>query len=380
MLGWVRLGSFELSYRKMAKYIHAFWHVENTDYQKLWKIFCRFQDFQYAWERAAASELEAAGLGEVYSRRVVELRAKLDLGRAMEKLWDQDIKLIDRASPEFPQELGQITAPPFLIYRKGAELSVLTNRIAIVGTRKSSGAGEKLSFALAGACGQRALTVVSGLAFGIDAAAHAGVIKSGGLTIGILASGIAKVTPTSHTGLADRILEKGGAIISEYPVTSDAFKHRFLERNRLIAALSHTVVIVEAAKKSGALITAEYALEQGKTVLAFPGDPGKPTSRGCNELIKKGPAQLVCSVGDVLESLADRRLISARPQSAGAGVNLELADKRIIDLLGREEQSAEGLLMMGKLEWSELLQSISKLEIAGVIGKTEGSKWKLLAD
>jgi len=366
----------------MNKYIHAFWHVAETDYTKLKKINDYFNDFQYAWECASAKELSKAGLKSSYIANVEELRTKLDPQRALEKLWQADIFPIGREDKEFPEEFRQIAAPPFLLYRKGGDLRNLLNRIAIVGTRKSTMNGDKLAFALAKNCAAAGMTVVSGLAFGIDAAAHSGALKCHGRTIGILASGIARVTPSSHQHLADDILANGGAIISEYPVTSEALKFRFLERNRLIAALAHTLVVVEAPKHSGALITANHALDQGREILAFPGDPGKPSSRGCNNLIKNGTAHLVASLEDVLENLADRGLIAESRRTGGvqSKLNLDLTDQKVVAILKSERQTTDDLQLLGKIEWADLLQSLSKLEMAGIVGKNDAMKWQLLGD
>jgi DNA processing protein len=365
----------------MGKNIHAFWHIEGTDYTKLSKIDKFFSgNFEYAWCRSSASELAKAGLGKEYAGAVITLRNRLDLGRAMEKLWQEDIFLIDRKSPEYPAELLQIALPPFLIYRKGAALNSLTKRVAIIGTRKSTMGGEKNAFTLAKTLAWNGITIVSGLAFGIDAAAHTGAVKAEGKTIGILASGIAQITPSSHHRLSAQILEKGGAILSEYPVTSPAFKHRFLERNRLISGISEAVVIVEAGKKSGAGITAKHACEQNKDVLAFPGDPGKASSAGCNHLIKTDRARLVDSVADVIQYLQDRGLIKS-PSDRNKRVpevELDLSDRQVFTILEKGAQSSDELMEMSRIEWELLLQSLSKLEIAGVVGRDEQSRWKLL--
>ncbi len=366
----------------MSKFIHAFWQIKDADYAKLAKIEKFFPDFHYAWEKATAGEFTKAGLDSAFSRQVLELRSKMDLPASLDRLWQSDIALVDRDSSEYPDELRTIAAPPFLLYRKGAALNTLTNRIAIVGTRKSTMAGEKLAFNLARTCSQSGLTVVSGLAFGIDASAHSGVVQSDGQTIGILASGINRITPSSHYSLAAKILEKGGTIISEYPVTSPAFKYRFLERNRIISGLCHTVVLVEAGKKSGALITADHAIDQNKQILAFPGDPGKSSSAGCNARIRNGGAHLVGSIADVIEDLTDRRILKKLPgpDSPVTAFSLDLTDKRVFDLLGRGQQTTDQLQLAGGLEWTELIQSLSKLEIAGIVKKNRELKWELLTD
>lgn len=364
----------------MEKYIHAFWHIPGNSYSHLEKIDKLFGDFEYAWKKASQKELYAAGLSTEYVESVRNLRRKLDMGLVMQRLWDADVALVGRTSKEYPSMLRNIKSAPFLLYRKGAPLDTLTNCVAIVGTRKSSIEREKLSFNLAKQLSQSGVTVVSGLAFGIDASAHGGVIAASGKTIGVLASGIQKVTPTSHVHLSQKILETGGAVISEYPVTSPAIKYHFVARNRIISGLSKCVIVVEAAKRSGALITAGHAAEQGRDVLVFPGEPGHLGAAGCNQLIRDG-ALLVDSISEVLRVLKEAGHISA-----GLGgvcskqLDLDLDDHTVVELLKQSSKSLDELQLLGKLEFNRLLCCLGKLEIAGVIGKNADMKWCLQAD
>lgn len=361
----------------MEKYIHAFWHIKDNDYFKLSKIADHFDgDFRFAWERATLRQLLLTGLKTDYAEQVLELRQKLDLSRSMQILWEADIVPMAKNHAEFPKELLALELPPFLLYRKGAALDALPRRVAVVGTRKSTYWGEKIAFRLGKSLSESGMTVVSGLAFGIDACAHTGALEGSGKTLGILASGIGHVTPSSHQSLANKMLARGGAIISEYPTTSPAFKFRFLERNRLISGLSLGVVVVEAAKKSGALITAGYAAKEEKPLLVFPGDPGKPTSAGCNSAIKAG-ATLVDSVSEVVE-LMETRLLSLGMEIPPKAV--DPVAQSIVEFLRSRHYSSDELLLLTQLEWEVIVQSLSQLEIAGTIGKDEFFKWKLLAD
>lgn len=365
----------------MDKYIHAFWHIKENSYRQLSRIETFFGDFEYAWNKADLTELKRAELPEDYAEEVIRLRRQLDLSKSLEQLWLEDIFLIDRKCPEFPEQLKNISQPPFLLYRKGARLDELSNRVAIVGMRKASLEGEKLAFSLARTLGNCGLTVVSGLAFGIDAAAHSGLLESSGKTIGVLASGIGKITPTSHYNLAQRILSKGGAIISEYPVTAETWKYRFLERNRLIAGLSHTVIVVEAAKKSGAKITAKYALEQGKEIIAFPGNPGRWQSQGCNELIRKGEAQLADSIGDVVDSLRDRDLLAGcGGKDILSGNKFTETERSLLELIIKSPLSTDEIESLFEGERDKMLTGLSILEMTGIIHKNSAFKWQALAD
>ena len=354
-----------------------FWHIKDNDYYKLAKIAGQFNDdFRFAWEKASGRDLLGAGLSTQYVEQVLALRQKLDLSRSMQQLWEADIVPLGRNRAEFPKELSSLEYLPFLLYRKGASLESLPRRVAVVGTRKSTIWGEKTAFRLGKSLCEAGMSVVSGLAFGIDACAHTGALEATGKTLGILASGIAQVTPSTHKMLAQKILVQGGAIISEYPVTSPAFKYRFLERNRLISGLSVGVVVVEAAKNSGALITAGKAADQQKAIWVFPGDPGKPSSAGCNNAIKAG-ATLVDSISEVV-TLAEKRLRDTGEEFEDN--NVQQGTQSLLELIRLRHRSSEELQMLSRLEWDVLLQSLSQLEITGTIGKDQNLKWKLLSD
>ncbi|MCC6643149.1 DNA-protecting protein DprA [Candidatus Peregrinibacteria bacterium] len=352
-----------------AAYIHAFWLVPEMSYQKLNRIGKYFDnDFKLAWEKGKSTDFEKL---KIAVEAIEERRKKIDINKSMEVLWQNDIQLIDRDSPEYPEEFKHIYDAPWLIYRKGAALNKLQPRISVVGMRKSTVSGEKLAFNLGRIMAQNDVTVVSGLAFGIDAAVHSGVVKENGKTIGVLASGIGKITPSSHHSLAEQILANGGSIISEYPLSADAWKFQFVERNRLIAALGQMTVVVEAAKKSGALITAKHATEMNKTVAAFPGDVGKIQSEGCNILLKQG-ALILTSADDILDELKIKKS-NEGPQMA----YLNQVDRAVYNLIKEGFGNIEALLGEMPISLADLLASLSSLEIAGMIRRGNNLDWLL---
>lgn len=357
----------------MKKYLHGFNLIEGMTWERLAKIAGYFAgDFREAWLRGKAKDFEKVGLD---FGLLEAARKKFDLEKTVERLWENDIEAICETDQEYPFEFKHISRKPFLIYRKGAPLHSLGRKVAVVGMRKATLAGEKIAFQLGKSLAGRGLTVVSGLAFGIDAAAHNGVVQVKGQTIGVLASGIGKITPSSHNILAEQILANGGSIISEYPMTSEAMKYKFIDRNRLIAALASTVVIIEAAKRSGALITARHALEQHKDILVFPGDPGKVQAEGCNNLIKKGEGQLVSSVGDVMQFLQDKGLIDRQQTEELRIKELNQIDRAILNLIREGIGETESLLEELPIEMGELLASLSNMEIAGLISRGNLLNW-----
>ena len=210
------------------------------------------------------------------------------------------IEEISINSKEYPEKLKKIYDPPQKLYVLGNKNLLNQNGVAIVGSRKATPYGKKVAHNLAKELSGNGLIVISGLALGIDSYAHIGAIKGG--TIAVIGSGIDNIYPKANIELAREIIRNNGCIISEYSIGIKPEKLHFPQRNRIISGLSEGVVVVEANKKSGALITAEFALEQGKEVFAVPGDINKKQSEGTNQLIKDG-AILLTSATDILENI-----------------------------------------------------------------------------
>lgn len=213
------------------------------------------------------------------------------------------VKEINFSSDKYPKQLREIYNPPKRIYAIG-NIEILNKvGIAIVGSRKATEYGKKVAFRLSKDLSERDIVIISGLAKGIDSHAHIGSLNvQNGKTIAVLGSGIKVIYPKENIELARQIVRKGGCIISEYPPDDTPNKSNFPERNRIISGLSKGVVIVEASEKSGALITADFALEQGREVFVVPGDIYSTTSVGTNKLIQQG-AKLVMAVEDILSEI-----------------------------------------------------------------------------
>ena len=210
------------------------------------------------------------------------------------------IEEISINSKEYPQNLKNIYDPPKKIYLIGNKNLLCQKGIAIVGSRDGTQYGKQISYKIAKKLNENNIIVISGLAIGIDSYAHKGALEKG--TIAVLGSGIDNIYPKENLELAREIIKNKGCIISEYPLGTKPERLHFPQRNRIISGLSDGVVVIEASKKSGALITAEFALEQGKEVFAVPGDINKKQSEGTNQLIKDG-AILLTSATDILENI-----------------------------------------------------------------------------
>jgi DNA processing protein len=249
--------------------------------------------------------LSRNGIEELIGRRII--RGAWEPGAAVESaredfdyLAARGIKTVTYVCPEYPPQLREIYDPPFLLFVRGALPDNHLPQVAVVGTRKPTGIAREASFRLGAEFARAGVPVVSGLARGIDSEAHRGAIAAVGTTTAVLGCGIDEVYPKENKRLAAEILEKGGALISEYPPGMPPLKYNFPERNRIISGLSRTVVLVQAPARSGALITADYSLEQGRDLVVVEGCSDGPPGIGSRELVESGARCIRCA-SDVLE-------------------------------------------------------------------------------
>ncbi|MFN8387300.1 MAG: DNA-processing protein DprA, partial [Anaerolineales bacterium] len=240
-----------------------------------------FGDLESAW-KATPNELAEAGLGSKVIERVLQVRQNLDLDKVWEKIETQGIKILTWQDEAYPQRLKEIDQPPPVLYIRGEYLPDDLFAVAIVGTRRVTPYGRQITEELSAFLAANGMTVISGLARGVDAVAHQSTLKAGGRTIAVLGSGVDKIYPPEHRALAEQMMERG-AIISDYAPGTPPDASNFPPRNRIISGLSLAVVVVEAGETSGALITAEFAAEQGREVFAVPGSILAPQSKGTNK-------------------------------------------------------------------------------------------------
>jgi DNA processing protein len=272
------------------------------------------------------------------------------------------IQVLTWCDEKFPAPLRATDDPPLALFVAGESSGLVRPSVAIVGSRRASPAGCRMAETLAAALAGEGLVIVSGLAEGIDAAAHRGALAAGGCTIAVLGSGLARLYPAHHARLARAITESGGALVSEYLPSRPPAKFQFPERNRIISGLSLAVVVVEASERSGSLITARFALEQGRDVMAVPGPAGGPQHAGCHGLIKQGAA-LVETADDVLAALA----LPARVPVARVPTPLSADDASVLGLLGPEPLSVAELHARSTLPVPQLQQALATLELAGFV-------------
>ncbi|MFO0781453.1 MAG: DNA-processing protein DprA [Candidatus Saccharimonadales bacterium] len=275
-----------------------------------------------------------------------------------------------------PKVLQQISSPPKKLYFAGETLDNLLAypRIAVVGSRNVSPYGKQITAQLVGELAQRGIVIISGLAYGVDAIAHRAALEAGGKTIAVLPSPLEDIAPRGNRDLAQQIIDSGGALVSEYNTEEyQMLKTNFVARNRLVAGLAQAVLITEAVEKSGSLHTARFALEQGKDVLAVPGNITSTTSVGTNNLLKSG-ATLVTSLVDVLRALGLAEGIKARKHTP-KGRNP--AEQAVIDLLKRGVTDGDLLQLESGLDAAEYAQTLTMLEITGKITPLGANQWTL---
>lgn len=269
----------------------------------------------------------------------------------------------------FPDSLRHIDPKPVQLYQKG-EYDPDLVPISIVGSRKHTAYGTMVTEAIVEHLARYPVCIVSGLALGIDSIAHRAALKHNLPTVAFLPGGIEKVYPASHQSLARTIIERGGALMSEYGGSEKAFKQHFHERNRLISGMSVAVIVIEAAERSGTLITARYALEQGKELIAVPGAVNAPTSKGTNTLIKSGshimtePRDITDILGLKTTAEAERIYEYTSPE-----------ERSVHELLLRNACSGDEIMKRLELEHRHYLQLITMLEIKGYVHPLGADRW-----
>lgn len=274
---------------------------------------------------------------------------------------------------EFPEVLRDIPDPPKELYVLGNLEPLLQKpRLAVVGSRKVTPYGKLVTSQLAGQMAGKGVVIVSGLALGVDALAHQAALDTHGLTIAVLASGLDQISPTSNHHIARKILETGGAIVSEYPEGIPPIPSNFIIRNRLVSGLSDGVLITEAAAKSGTMHTANFALNQGRIVMAVPGNINSPLSEGTNNLIKTG-AITITTASDILQALGLNESKARQTELFGNTKEETL----LLTLLQSGITDATVLLNQSNLEAAAFNQTLTMLEISGKIYSLGANHWSL---
>lgn len=313
------------------------------DYSKLKKHWDKFQSWEKSWKN------------EGVDLNIEEWKSLKDLG----------ISLILNDDCQYPETLKNIPFPPFGLYTLG-NIQYDQPAIAIVGTRRATPQGKELARQFARKLSAAKISIISGLAMGIDEAAHEGALESQGKTVAVLGTPLSYIYPRQNQKLAENILKNGGAIVSEFPLNQEYRPQNFLIRNRIISGLAAAVLIIEAPERSGALATARFALEQNKDIFVIPGNISSPNYKGSNDLLKAG-AMPVTGPEDLLEYFGIRTESSETTSASGDAEMLIVKNLKKNDWL-----AADQLLKITSLDINDLNRNLAMLTIKGIIKENNG--------
>jgi DNA processing protein len=360
----------EVTVSEGLEYWIGFSRVPGIGPVRMRALLDHFGDIGQAW-RASPATLQALGFDRRTIEKFLVLRNQLDLPAESARVFKSGASVLTWDSPQYPDLLKAIPNPPPVLYVRGELLPQDDWALGVVGTRRSSVYGREATRTLVAGLAASGVTIVSGLAYGIDTFAHQTALEAGGRTVAVLGSGVDIIYPVQNRGLADRIIQHG-AIISEYPMGTQPESRNFPPRNRIISGLSLGVMVVEGATNSGAMITAGFALEQGREVFAVPGTILHRASSGPHRLIQNG-AKLVTCIGDILEELnltmvteqAEAREVIPDNEIEAVLLKHLSSDPMHIDELGR----AAGLPI------NQVASTLTLMELKGKVRQVSGMNY-----
>lgn len=376
-----------LAYRKIQelKYYHAFNLISFLGPLRQRKIFQHFGSPSRAWKASVGEFFQIEGFTQSFSEQIARARDKINPVESWEELVKKDISILTIEDPDYPELLKEIYDPPLLIYYQGDVGALNTKSLAIVGSRRHTLYGKEIARKFAAQLCGFDVIIVSGMARGIDTWAHEGALEAGGKTVAVLGCGLDICYPPENRDLKERIREKG-IIISEFPPGTSPMAQNFPRRNRIISGLSLGTLVVEAGEKSGALITAEFALEQGREVFAIPGSVSSPYSKGCHRLIKEG-AKLVEKVEDILEELPflpekkdklfyqQQSIFKGNPGHQGQHQICQ-DEKILLENIPYEPVSLEDIIQLSQMPPSKVNFLLLELELKGIIKQLPGKYFR----
>lgn len=333
-------------------------------------ILDTFGDAETAWQ-APAEALRSAGLSPRIVENLIRLRSEVSLEKIWAEICSKNIQVLTWNDEAYPKKLKEIDQPPPVLYTLGEIKSEDEWAVAIVGTRRITAYGRQVAEEIAGYLARSGVTVVSGLARGVDAVAHQAVLDAGGRTLAVLGSGVDRIYPPEHRKMAERIISHG-ALVSDYPPGTPPEASNFPPRNRIISGLSRAVVVVEAGQESGALITATFAMEQGREVFAVPGNINAPQSLGPNRLIRDGAHPLL-NPQDLLESLNLNMVVEHR--SARSVLPADATEKKLLQVLGCEPVHVDDIRARAEMPIEKVSAALVMMELKGMVRQVGGMNY-----
>jgi DNA processing protein len=342
------------------------------------RLLSAYGDAQQIFAASERMLRQVQGISDKRARAIREYSGADQLARTLDRLKSQDVSAVFQGKAGYPVALDTLgDDAPLVLYVRGHIIEEDRFAVAVVGSRNASPYGRAATGRISADLGRMGLTIVSGMARGIDTAAHRGALESGSRTIGVLGSGIDVFYPSENRTLMERTAAAGSAVISEFPPGTKPLRENFPRRNRLISGMALGVLVVEAAKRSGSLITAGFALEQGRDVFAVPGNISSSTSQGANELLRQG-AKLVTGAEDILEELAPQLkgfLRAARTPQKLPDVTAEQG--KLCEAMSQEPVHVDDIARESGVSVSSALGLLLELELKGVIKQMEGKRFYL---
>jgi len=357
---------------KDVRYWVGFNKVTGIGAARLRALLDYFGDLEIAWQ-APAIDLQQAGLDRRSLSSLLEARRDLDLDAEVERLQRAGVRVVTWDDPDYPPNLRQVYNAPPVLYVRGRIEKRDEWAVAIVGTRRASVYGKEAAQMLGAGLARAGVTIVSGLARGIDAVAHRACLDAGGRTIAVLGCGLDTIYPQQNAGLAAEMVQHG-ALVSEYALGVRPDARNFPPRNRIISGLTLGTIVVEADLGSGALITADFAAEQGREVFAVPGSVFARSSRGTNALIQQG-AKMVCSVADVLEEL-NLTMVSEQAQ-VRAVIPENETEALLLNHLSAEPIHVDDLGRAVRLPIAQVTSTLALMELKGMVRQVGGMSYVL---
>lgn len=329
-----------------------------------------FGDAPTAWQAPVAS-LRAAGLSARIIQTLLQVREEVSLEQVMERILSQGITVLTWEDAGYPVRLKEIEQPPPVLYMRGELVDEDEWAVAVVGTRRISPYGRQVTEEVAGALARNGVTVVSGLARGVDAIAHQMALDAGGRTLAVLGSGVDRIYPPEHRRLAEQVTAQG-ALLSDYPPGTQPDAANFPPRNRIISGLAKAVVVVEAGETSGALITAAFAADQGREVFAVPGTIYAPQSKGTNLLIQQGARPLL-NCQDVLETL--NLALAGEHRAARSVLPADATEAQLFALLGHDPMHVDEIRAQTELPIEKVSATLALMELKGMVRQVGGMQY-----
>lgn len=355
------------------KYLNALNKINGLGSRKMRALISFFETPENIW-KADPEELKASKVGDALAEKIAQEKQNINPDSEWEKLEKENIRMITLDDPDYPPLLKEIPNPPYIIYARGNINYNEAPMISIVGSRKYTPYGSQIAYAFGRDLARAGITVVSGMALGIDAIAHRGALEAGGKTVAVLGNSLddKNISPKTNFNLSREIV-KQGALLSDYPIETPARAENFPARNRIIAGISLGTLVVEAGVKSGTLITAELALEFNREVFSVPGPIFSPQSAGTNNLIRRG-AKIVTGVKDILEELNLGEKSAPQPLK-----NPQTPEEEILlKVLSSEPLHIDNIAKISKLGAAMTSSALAMMEIKGWAKNIGGQNYILL--